>query len=174
MGERRIRTHELLELLELTVPTSAIRVSEVAVCVGFHYPLVAFERHGDGWIAIVVRVSADASGGSWCVPREDGAGPCPEFEEGRQFVGFEEALELLNELWPVTEHSTSAILGDTPADDAAVDAALAIFRVLFALRGLPEPPEFRHHEKSELAERAHAEVRKILGEDKEEGGGHVH
>lgn len=134
MPNDRIRTHELLELLELTVPLSSIRVSDVAIAVGWR-DLVVFMRRGDGWVAVVVAPPA--------TPGERRRVPVVEHE----FEDFDGALDVLGSLWPQDDETTEAILHDAPDLGLRVDAWMGQVAMFFALRGEP-PPQFRPHERS--------------------------
>jgi hypothetical protein len=152
VADTRIRTHELLDHLELAVPASAIRVSDLAVCVGYRHDLVAFMRREPGWVAVVVHYGQDV--------------------DEREFTTVDEALEVLIDLWPNDEATAEAVLADTPDSPhaRAVDAALASLQQVLAQRGFPEVVEFRPFKKSGLAERLHAQVCELFAKwDDEEG-----
>lgn len=137
MPERRIRTHEVLELLDLAIPPSAIRIADFAIAVVF-FRVAVIMRRGAGWVAAVVRPGPSRSGGSraWLTVDE------------HSFRTYDEALELFESLWPSSDEQAAAFLANSPRHD--VDAWLERVGQHFTAHGDP-PPTWRGHERSELA-----------------------
>lgn len=96
MPEPRVRTVVLLALLGASVPDSAIRKLPFGILVCFRH-LLCIYRRGEGWVA--VRLLPVANGE-------------PNNLDEREFTTIDEALTLLEALWPMSDELADEIVDD--------------------------------------------------------------
>lgn len=154
MADRRVSTRELLELLDLTVPPSAIRIADFAIAVVFLDRVAVVMRRGRGWVAAAVRPSS-------C--------PKPRVDE-HAFVDFDEALEVLESFWPGSDEHAEAFIADQARPD--IDVWLERIGRYFAGHGYAAP-SWRAHRRSSMADMLLEVVEGVTKalEAEREGGG---
>lgn len=123
----RIRTSELLGLIELSVPRSSIHKTESSILVVYR-SIVAIERRGDGWVAVACEPAPSAVIGRTLEQLVQA-----HTSTTYTFRDVDQALALCERLWPLNDATAdemyAEVMAKIPDEEEAQHLAQLLERV---------------------------------------------